>query len=73
MVTKAQIRAYMREVVLEVAYDSQTCEVSPTRLAEEAAWHFGQEEWFDDDNETHPVWDIAVEVAESFERGAPHG
>jgi len=30
-----------------------------TELAELTAWHFASEEWIDD--ETHPVWEIALE------------
>ena len=35
-------------------------EVNCTRLAENAAWEFDHDEWLDD--ETHWVWDLAVDI-----------
>lgn len=42
--------------------DSETCEINATQLAEDTAWALGHAEWLDD--ETHVVWDIAVEVSQ---------
>jgi len=41
-------------------------EVNYTRLAENAAWHFDHDEWLDD--ETHWVWDVALEAGEEGTR-----
>lgn len=44
-------------------YDKITGETGPTQIAEAVAHDLGHAEWLDD--ETHPVWDIAAEVAEA--------
>lgn len=40
--------------------------VNLTTLAEEAANNLGHNEWLDD--ESHPVWDVAIEAAEAIAR-----
>jgi hypothetical protein len=49
-----------RSLVTEVV-DLDTAEVSPTELAEAVAAELDKWEWLDD--ETHPLWELAVEVA----------
>jgi len=44
-----------------VGYDKQTGETYATPIAESIAHDLGHDEWLDD--ETHPVWEIAAEVA----------
>jgi hypothetical protein len=44
------------------AIDRRTGEVCLTTLAEETAHDLGHSEWLDD--ETHPIWDLAIEVSE---------
>jgi biotin carboxylase len=63
-----QIRAYMRNELKDPASDVwfQGYEVNCTRLAENAAWHFDCDHWLDD--ETHLVWDLAIEEGEKAER-----
>ena len=47
--------------VAEEHIDHLTGEINTTGLAEDAAWHFDHDDWLDD--ETHDVWDAAIEVA----------
>lgn len=58
-----QVKRYMRQTWRDHR-ERETGEVIATPLAEDAAWTFGHNEWLDD--ETHWVWDLAVEVAEEF-------
>jgi hypothetical protein len=60
-----QVVRYMRQNV-EDSVDNQTGEVNATSLAEDAAHGLGQSDWLDDD--THPIFDIAVDVADEYER-----
>lgn len=64
MTTKQHVRNFMRNEL----YDRESevwerGEVNCTRLAEEAAHYFDHDEWLDD--ETHWVWDLALEEASS--------
>jgi hypothetical protein len=45
--------------------DRRTGEVNLTSLAEACAHHFDAHHWLDDD--THEVWDLAIDVAEYWE------
>lgn len=46
--------------------DHETGEVNTTALAEAVAYELEFDDWLDD--ETHPVWDIAVDEAFEYER-----
>lgn len=68
MTTKKQVRRFMRMELEDrdhpdLWFDG---EINYTRLVENAAWHFDHDEWLDD--ETHWVWDLAVEIADSMPR-----
>ena len=64
MLTKGQVRDWMIAEVNASTYyfEPGTGEVNSTLLAESAAEHFNHHEWLDD--ETHFVWEAAVEAAE---------
>lgn len=66
MITHGQVRDWMLdEISASNAYHEKgTGEINATLLAESAAEHFNHREWLDD--ETHFVWDAAVEVAEGY-------
>ena len=65
MITKGQVRDWMlAEVSASDAYYDSAGEINSTLLAESAAEHFNQLAWLED--ETHFVWDAAVEVADVF-------
>lgn len=66
--SRVAVKAWMRQNVKDFV-DPKTGEVNTTELAESAAQQFDKNDlggWLDD--ETHWVWDISVEVAESFEK-----
>ena len=63
---KKQVRHYMAAVIWPHV-DPMTDEVNTTTLAVEAAVGLDHPEWLDD--EQHFVWDLAVDVAEAYERG----
>lgn len=67
MTTKRRVRSFMIRELEDRDHPDlwRGGEVSLTRLAENAAWHFGKDEWLDD--ECHWVWDLAVDVANMFE------
>jgi len=70
----AGIRRIARQLVqFETAevIDKATAEVNCTRLAEMTAQELNHDEWLDDPD--HVVWDIAVEVAEWYEKGLYKG
>jgi len=68
--TRKKVRRYMQNVI-EGHRDSLTGEVNCTTLAEDAAMEFERmEEWLED--ETHFVWDIAIEVAEADAKSPPY-
>lgn len=66
MTTRQQITRTMNTLIAQgVAYDRDcpdTNFVNLTELAEAAAHELDHDEWLDD--ETHEVWDLAIEVAE---------
>ena len=60
-----QIRRWMDAALAEDTSTFVDCnEVQCTQLAEACAEALEHEEWLDD--EQHPVWDVAVEVAEKW-------
>lgn len=65
--TNSQIRRTMRSLVSDCV-DSLTGEINLTQLAENTAHELGHDEWLDDS--THIVWDLAADMAESYERRA---
>lgn len=65
--TNNDIRRTMRSLVSDCV-DSDTNEVNRTQLAENTAHALNHDEWLDDSN--HIVWDLAIDIAESYERRA---
>ncbi len=59
------LRARVRQLCSEFV-DRYTGLVNTTELAEGVAFEFEHDEWLDD--ETHPLWDMVVEIAQSYER-----
>lgn len=71
MITKGQVRDWMRDEVQSTNYYFDSAgEVNSTLLAESAAEHFDHQEWLDD--ETHFVWDAAAEVAWEMQTPDPN-
>ncbi len=71
MITKRQIKRYMKLNVEDNLQEHSPWEVNCTALATDAAINgFDHPEWLDD--ETHEVWDAAVEVAEWYEKETPN-
>lgn len=66
--TKASIKRHMRTIARDHV-DPDTDEMNCTALAESTAHHFGRDEWLDDD--THIVWDLAIEIAEATQAKPP--
>lgn len=64
---KNKVKRYMQKEAQHVE-DRRTGEVNTTQLAENAAHEFDHDEWLDD--ETHWVWDLAVDVVEWYEKQA---
>lgn len=66
--TKGEARAWMIQNVHD--YEDRSCgEVNCTALAEGCADAFGQaDEGGPLDEETHWIWDLAVDVAEKYEK-----
>ncbi len=63
---KNKVKRYMIQVAKNHV-DRKTGEVNTTQLAEDAASEFDESDtWLDD--ETHWVWDLAVDVAEAYEK-----
>jgi hypothetical protein len=60
---KNKVKRYMQKEVKNLV-DRRTGEVNTTQLAENAAHEFDHDEWLDE--ETHWVWDLAVDVAEWY-------
>jgi hypothetical protein len=58
------ILTWMEKNVAEYA-DPQTGEINSTHLAEACAHHFDADHWLDD--ETHEVWELAIDVANEWE------
>lgn len=52
--------------VSNLAYDFQTGEYCATTLAEAIADTLSRWEWLDEP--THPIWDVAAELADAWER-----
>lgn len=76
---KTAILRVMREILANDAFDGgdafdpvagdpDLAFVNLTRLAEEAAFELGHDEWLDD--ETHDVWVLAITAAEAFAKEA---
>lgn len=66
--SKSQVKSWMRKNVKDYE-DRKTGEINTTQLAEAAAGEFdknGLGDWLDD--ETHWVWDVALEVASAYEK-----
>ena len=60
----AAVQAWMRRQVLDGGFrETLTGEPEYTQLAEAAADEFDRHDWLDD--ETHPVWDWAIEAFET--------
>jgi len=68
MFVKTQVRQFMREELSDYTHPDiwEGGEVNLTRLAENAAWEFGFDQWLDDPD--HWVWDIALEEADRAEK-----
>ena len=49
-----------------MSYDADTEECNATELAENVAHALNHDEWLDES--THPLWDIAADVAMSYEQ-----
>ena len=64
MFTKNKVRKFMRQELQDRDHPDLWVqgEVNFTRLAENAAWHFGHDEWLD--NPDHWVWDLSCEEGE---------
>ena len=60
-----KIKAWMRLNVIDYV-DHITGEVNCTALAEGAALDADNDSWLDD--EIHPVWDWALDIAEAYEK-----
>ena len=64
-------KQWMRDSIAEdrsgLFVDGKTGEVNATKLAEEYAISIGEAGWLDD--ELHPIWEWALQVAEGYERG----
>ncbi len=64
-ITRQQVKRWMQEH----AHEHYDCDcVGTTKLAEACADEFEHWEWLDD--ETHWIWEVAVEVADWFEDDA---
>ena len=64
---ETNVKRWMRSHVVEYV-DARTGEVNITQLAEDAAYEASRAEWLDDD--THPIWDWAIEAAEMYKPNA---
>lgn len=72
MIVKQQhVRNFMRNELYDLDSEvwESSGEVNYTRLAEEAAHYFDHDEWLDD--ETHWIWDLALQEGERAEKA--HG
>ena len=63
----ATVKAWMRRQVAGGGFREElTDEPQYTQLAEAAAEHFDRHPWLDD--ETHPIWDWAIEAYDTSTR-----
>lgn len=68
MCANRKIRNHIRHLIIHEQHglDPLTNQFNCTSLAEQCAWDLDHDEWLDDD--THIVWDIAVDEAQRAER-----
>ena len=65
MATKSRIKNWMRLQLSNGEFRDSAGEILCGKMAEEAAWAHDVDHWLDE--ETHWIWDVAVDVAEEFQ------